>query len=1104
MRQARRRREPAEYCWCVWLLVKADALAMLPFRILLAAALFTGASADVVCSLVDEGALATLTCPAGQILTNFSFASFGTFAAGSSCDAGLTPAPACPTTVSVQVSRLCVGSAACAVSCDCASLPSPCGCESATPSFDLSVKRLAFPGVPCSGVPKQLGLIAVCAPALPPPAPQPAPPAAAENLLLEFMPSPVLGLDKLTPHFSWTPPAATARGASVQTAARIVVTGLGGAPPVWDSGVISSSTPLILPAAPLPLAADAPYQWTVSTADGTGTWSPPSAPARFNTGLLAPADWGGAAWLGAWRQGTLLRKDFNVTSAPTRVSVFASACQYYLLFIDGQRVGARELDVAWTRFPEFRSYATYDLDPAVLPPGPHTVGLALGQGFCGQSSGNAGNHTTQGLLRLALHAADGSLQQAVVTDTTWSAGSGPVLSDSTYFGEQYNASLEQAGWAAPGFVPPPGAPQWAPAALANDPPIPPVMSSQLMPAIERVAVVAPVSVFPVDAPGLPRWTFDFGQQVSGRVRLTLPPGTVPAGTNVTLKHAEALAHPPYANFDGSAWMGNLFWAYPVDSYISSGAGAGEVYEPAFTDHGFRYVEISFDPPLSSPPTLDTLSAVVLRTAARPQARLHFGHPLLQALSDASWWTESAALKGIPQGCAARGERTAWTGDASFASESELFDFDTAAFFTQFAGQMQVLQCSDGSIGSCVPNTDPHRDGWPATPQVCSKATVDPSWGTVYPTIVWGIWKYYGAVGVAAQHYPSLVEYNNMLEASMNASGGGGGERNLFCRYGDWNPIIATSCHITAAASYLHDLLHLSELAAALGKTGDASAYTARLAARRIEFHAAFWNSSLGLYGDGTQVAQAVALWTGVAASAGIAHNISVLLGQALLRDKITFGFIGVRYVFEALALNGNIESALRALLETEFPSYGAELFDLYEPSTSLWETWDASTHRQWLDESSRNHHYTASINTFLRKHVGGLDMPPGASAWSSINVRPYAALPVPADLAAALPHARVTAATIRGTIEVSWMRVATGLQINATLPTGTAGSVSVPKYFLNSTNVFEGGVLVYDGAFIPGVVAGLVSAVDDGDFVVFNVTSGAFTFSSEQRQNQVV
>jgi alpha-L-rhamnosidase len=286
---------------------------------------------------------------------------------------------------------------------------------------------------------------------------------------------------------------------------------------------------------------------------------------------------------------------------------------------------------------------------------------------------------------------------------------------------------------------------------------------------------------------------------------------------------------------------------------------------------------------------------------------------------------------------------------------------------------------------------------------------------------------------------------------------------------------------------------MAELAAALGEADDAAAFATQLVARRVEYHTSFWNPALGLYGNGTQAAQAVALWTGAAASAGVATNVSRALATSMM-GGVTFGFIGIRYAFEALALNGNIEAALRCLLQTDYPSFGYELFNEYEPTTNLWESWDAPTHRQWLDESSRSHHYVTSIHTMLRKHVAGLDMPTGATAWSSISVRPYAALPLPADLEAAVPHARATVESYRGVLEVSWSRVPGGLQLNSTLPSGTDGAISVPKTLGAMTVIREGAVVVWkSGAFLPGV-AGVLSAVDDGDFVTFAVTSGAFVF----------
>ena len=318
------------------------------------------------------------------------------------------------------------------------------------------------------------------------------------------------------------------------------------------------------------------------------------------------------------------------------------------------------LDVGWTNTATNRTYATYNLTLADLvdpvPPAgsaasEHAIGLFLGQGFC---SGYAG------LLQMHIHAADNDamvLQTVATTAATgaWSMSQGPITADSTYYGETYEAALEQPGWATANFTPPPTT-RWHPAAAA--PGAGGVfMASQLMPAIKRVHEIAAANVSQI-APGV--FVYDFGQEFAGWARLTLPAG-VPAGTNVTLYFAEALSHPPLGPANGSVYMGNLFWSYPVDHYVSArlsgrpGDNDALVYEPRFTYHGFRYVQVQATPALNVTLTLDSLVGINARTAAQEAADIGLSEPLLQRLSDNSWWTEAAALMSIPAGCAgARG------------------------------------------------------------------------------------------------------------------------------------------------------------------------------------------------------------------------------------------------------------------------------------------------------------------------------------------------------------------------------------------------------------------------------------------------------------------
>jgi alpha-L-rhamnosidase len=291
-------------------------------------------------------------------------------------------------------------------------------------------------------------------------------------------------------------------------------------------------------------------------------------------------------------------------------------------------------------------------------------------------------------------------------------------------------------------------------------------------------------------------------------------------------------------YTGEVYMKNLFWAHPIDSYVARGGHpTGEEFQARFTEHGARYVQLSVVAgSLPTPPNITTIVGINLRTDSREQSTLHFGDPLLQQLSDNSKWGEASALMSIPNGAAGRGERAGWTGDSAFASESECFDFDTGAFFSQFMNQIRDGQCSDGTIGNVVPSTDPRRDGPLPFGGNCSGLTGDATWSTVYPTIAHNLWQYYGAIGVLADHWPRLKLYVGFLEKEYAKTG----IKNYFCKYGDWNPVVKTPCQVTSSMSFLHDVHRMAEMATALGKHTDADHYRSLLIKLKAEWHTAFW------------------------------------------------------------------------------------------------------------------------------------------------------------------------------------------------------------------------------------------------------------------------
>lgn len=524
-----------------------------------------------------------------------------------------------------------------------------------------------------------------------------------------------------------------------------------------------------------------------------------------------------------------------------------------------------------------------------------------------------------------------------------------------------------------------------------------------------------------------KYVFDFGQEFAGVTRLMLPAGT-PRGVRITLKHAETLGHPPLAPADGSVYMGNLFWANPVDVYITKGGAEIESYEPSFTYHGFRYVELSLSGgALSSEPTLATLLGVNFRSAVAESASIMLGSDsttpdnVLQKLSNNSWWTEAAALMSIPAGAAGRGERNGWTGDAAFASESESFDFDTGAFFSRYLAQVADAQGPNGEVGGGVPA----QGTAPATLHNNVEMPFDPSWSAVLPLVAYNLWKYYGGNASLEYAWPGLQKYMRMLDSNYTVS------PLTFGKWGDWNPAYPaprnpqgqgspfkrTVSHVTAAAMVVQNFIEVAEMARGIGKYDDAARYDAAATASKKKFHASFFDPQGQIYGDGTPTAIGAALWLELTPSELVPHVVKNLVQQLHhSRYRMTsLGFIGVRYVFEALAKVNRTDVALKMLRSTEYPSFGWCISNPFENSTSLWESYDVPTMPQWVAESSRNHHYSASINTFLRKYLAGLDQPVGSNAWSIVKCRPEAAFwPELLPTATAALHSR------RGAVRCSW------------------------------------------------------------------------------------
>ena len=580
------------------------------------------------------------------------------------------------------------------------------------------------------------------------------------NLRCEYLVNP-LGIDVKAPRFFWVP-AHSARGQK-QTAYQILVSSKADCSmgDIWDSGKVASEEFTQVVYKGKPLAGDTISYWKVRYWDNAGIESPSSAVASFGTGLFSRDDWKGS-WIGGANE---LRKEFEISGPIVRARAYICGLGYYELRINGEKVGFNVLDPAWTTYDKRALYVAYDIT-TMLRAGKNAVGVILGQGWYKNRAL---------LLQMNLELANGK-KMSVFTDTTWKIAAGPVVEDSVYNGEIYDARLETPGWDMAGFKDA----SWKNAVVVPGPKG--VLSAQLMPPIQIMDTIVPLKMTN-PKPGV--FVFDIGQNASGWARLRV---SGPRGTEVKMRFAELL----YDN--GMLNQENLRSARAQDIYILKGEGE-EVYEPRFTYHGFRYVELTGFPGV---PTAETIRGRVVYSGVNQAGSFACSKPVLNALQRIITWGQKTNLHSIPTDCSQRDERMGWMGDAQGTAEEAIMNFDMAAFYTNFVRDMRDVQDDAGTITDTVPHI------WGSRP-------ADPAWGTAYPLICWYMYQYYGDVRILEEQYDGLKKYVDFLRTKA--------ENGLltYSYYGDWVAVDKTPGSIVSSFYYYYDVKILADVAKILGK-----------------------------------------------------------------------------------------------------------------------------------------------------------------------------------------------------------------------------------------------------------------------------------------------
>jgi alpha-L-rhamnosidase len=544
------------------------------------------------------------------------------------------------------------------------------------------------------------------------------------------------------------------------------------------------------------------------------------------------------------------------------------------------------------------------------------------------------------------------------------------------------------------------------------------------------------------------YTFDLGQNMVGWVRLTATGST---GDRITVRHAEML------NPDGTIYTSNLRGANAADFYIL-GTNGTTVFEPRFTFHGFRYVEVRG---LSVPPTLGSVTGVVVHSDIAATGSFSCSSPEVNQLYSNIIWGQKGNYLEVPSDCPQRDERLGWTGDTEFFVPTAAYNFDVQTFFRRHLITLcEDSQHPDGSFAAVAPDLGAGSGGT--------------GWGDAGWICPYNMYLAYGDTNVIGDHYAAM-----QLCGDFDASHASNYVINsLPGDYGDWlNLGGGASSKVMDTAFYAYYAQAMSDMAAAIGKTSDSTMY-ATLHSNIASAFAGFFNAD-GSFADGSsQTGYALAFTLDLVppalrqqAQQQFANSI------AAYDDHLATGFIGTPRLLSALHNAGRDDLAYRLLLQNTYPSW---LYQVSLGATTMWERWDGWTPGSGFQSvimNSFNHYAFGSVGQFLYGTTGGIHA-------SSPGYETIIIAPVPGE---GLSWANTSFNSTRGLISTAWTNLNGLFNLDVVIPPNTSAQVFVPT--TNGVSVTESGL---PAANSPGVTY----LGSSNGCAVYAVGSGHYFWSS--------
>ncbi|MEI7830396.1 MAG: family 78 glycoside hydrolase catalytic domain [Prolixibacteraceae bacterium] len=874
------------------------------------------------------------------------------------------------------------------------------------------------------------------------------------DLRCEYLTNPT-GIDVPIPRLSWK--MKSAKQGATQTAYHILVASSDSLlrqdkGDLWDSGMTKSDQSSQVEYHGKPLNSGEFVYWKVRIRNQKHFSSPWSKSAWWEMGLLKKEDWK-ALWIGApeaintgnWKlPAPQFRREVNLSKPIKKARAYISGLGYYELSINGKKIGDHLLSPNQTNYDKRRTekwsesrignmtttvlYETFDISNN-LATGRNVFGVLLGNGWYIQADRPGDTmlwyNTPRLIAQFDIEYQDGT-KELITSDESWKCSVSPIIYNGLHTGEIYDARLEQSGWNTPGF----DDAKWLKAELVQSPTG--ILKSQVSPSDRLKRTIRPVSVTE-KSKGVYR--YDLGEMISGWARLKI---TGPKGTTLQLHFTEELG----PGYDQS------------DTYILKGSGE-EIWEPRFTWHAFRYVDVSGSP---SALTIENVEGRVVNTDIQPAGTFECSNQLLNQILDNYRRTQLGNVHGgLPSDCPHR-ERRGYTGDGQISAEAAIYNFDLQQFYTKWMNDIHDARNHETGY---VPNTVPYQDGGGGT-----------AWGAAYVIIPWYMYQYYGDTRILEDHYEGMKHWITFMKSQLNKDG-----ILVNQGLGEWVPpeAVELPADFVNSCYYFHCCRLMTEISDVLDKANDHDYFQQLADKAKKDINNVWLNKKTYNYSSGKQGANVFPLGFGITEEQKTDSIFNNLLNKVVADNKAHFdtGILATPLLLDVLTEYGRMDIAYTLMNQRDYPGYG---YMIEKGATTIWET--------WLGDASHSHPMFGSVCAWFYKSLGGISPDSESPGFKKIRIKP---IPVKA-----ISYVNCSYPTAYGTITSNWKLNGADYQLEVSIPANSNATVYVLAQY-------EKGVLL-NGSSLSGNQYVKFLRMEDS-FAVFEVASGHYNFTSKSAGN---